>query len=499
MVQKPDAMTIEAGLLRTIIDDPDDDTPRLVYADWLEENNRVEQATFIRAQCRLATLDEDDPARLPLLRDEARYLPQALAALAPKKRLAWLPRTPSEPTPGLGFERGFLARVTTTATSFLDKAEALMQAAPVQHARLTNAKRALAGLARCPALRRLRSLEVDRVGGEGGAVLARSPFLHGLVRLRLRLAQVTAEGATAIAAADALAGLRYLDLGCNSIHDRGAEALAASPHLTTLASLHLDNANIGPLGLKALLASPLLARLRKLDLNSNRIGDAGAELLAGSEHLGQLVFLDLTGNEIGPAGARVVLTSTSLVGLARLSLRCSDLTDVWSITPAAHLHGRLCLSLAWPGSVSADMLAGSPLVALCRGLYLTGSKLGDAGVEALARSPVSGLTELGVGWQHVTAAGVRALAKSPHLTGLRKLALPHNDLSPDAVAVLLDAPFAPRLTHLDLGDMSLAPAALELLSRSSVLENLLRLRVGTNSPFWKEALTDRFGSRVVFE
>src|SRR5262249_16680589 len=156
--------TTEAGFLRTILDNPDDDTPRLAYADWLEEHGDSARAAFIRAQCRLATLDEDDPARLPLLRDQDRYMPQAPAALAPQKRLPWLPRTPSWPTVGLGFERGFLARVTTTATSFLDKAEALMQAAPVQHARLTSAKRTLLGLARCPALRRLRSLELDRVG-----------------------------------------------------------------------------------------------------------------------------------------------------------------------------------------------------------------------------------------------------------------------------------------------------------------------------------------------
>src|SRR4051794_30043939 len=100
-------MTSEAGLLRTIIDDPDDDAPRLVFADWLEDQGELAHAAFIRAQCRLATLDEDDPARLPLLRDEAAYLPQALAQLTPKKRLPWLPRMPSPPTPGLGFERGF--------------------------------------------------------------------------------------------------------------------------------------------------------------------------------------------------------------------------------------------------------------------------------------------------------------------------------------------------------------------------------------------------------
>jgi uncharacterized protein (TIGR02996 family) len=44
----------ERALLRTVIAAPDDDTPRLVYADWLEEHGRPERAELIRVQCWLA-------------------------------------------------------------------------------------------------------------------------------------------------------------------------------------------------------------------------------------------------------------------------------------------------------------------------------------------------------------------------------------------------------------------------------------------------------------
>jgi uncharacterized protein (TIGR02996 family) len=47
-------MTAEAGLLEAILADPWADQPRLIFADWLEENNRPEQSEFIRVQCRLA-------------------------------------------------------------------------------------------------------------------------------------------------------------------------------------------------------------------------------------------------------------------------------------------------------------------------------------------------------------------------------------------------------------------------------------------------------------
>lgn len=48
-------MTADAGFLAEIIAHPEDDTPRLIYADWLEEQGQVERgAEFIRVQVALA-------------------------------------------------------------------------------------------------------------------------------------------------------------------------------------------------------------------------------------------------------------------------------------------------------------------------------------------------------------------------------------------------------------------------------------------------------------
>lgn len=52
-------MTDNDAFLRTIIDNPRDDAPRLVYADWLEEHGdemSVARAEFIRVQCQLARI-----------------------------------------------------------------------------------------------------------------------------------------------------------------------------------------------------------------------------------------------------------------------------------------------------------------------------------------------------------------------------------------------------------------------------------------------------------
>ena len=52
-------MTDEQGLLAAIWAEPHDDTPRLVYADWLQENGRAGRAEFIRVQCERARSKDD--------------------------------------------------------------------------------------------------------------------------------------------------------------------------------------------------------------------------------------------------------------------------------------------------------------------------------------------------------------------------------------------------------------------------------------------------------
>src|SRR5207253_1417696 len=48
-------------LLRAVTDQPDEDVPRLVYADWLEENGDPGRAEFIRLDVRHAQRLRDGP------------------------------------------------------------------------------------------------------------------------------------------------------------------------------------------------------------------------------------------------------------------------------------------------------------------------------------------------------------------------------------------------------------------------------------------------------
>src|SRR5690242_5801815 len=44
------------SLYQAILANPDDDAPRLVYADWLDEHGQPERAEFIRVQCAMARI-----------------------------------------------------------------------------------------------------------------------------------------------------------------------------------------------------------------------------------------------------------------------------------------------------------------------------------------------------------------------------------------------------------------------------------------------------------
>lgn len=73
------------AFLDAIFDTPDDDTPRLVYADWLAEHGQEHYAQFIRLQCAAA--------RHPLWSDEANRLWEEIGRVWPRLDEEWWPAT----------------------------------------------------------------------------------------------------------------------------------------------------------------------------------------------------------------------------------------------------------------------------------------------------------------------------------------------------------------------------------------------------------------------
>jgi uncharacterized protein (TIGR02996 family) len=242
------------ALLAAICANPDEDTPRLVYADWLTEHGDPNRATFIRLQVEAARLP-DGTRRVELERAARALLIGHLDTwLGPLRELAtnWL------------FERGFPERLTVLHEVFLDRADEILAATPV----------------RSVFFRQVRLPHIGR--------LAAMPQLGRIAELNFWHDGLTEKAAEGLFASPHLAGVRSLNLGSNRIRDRGARAVAASPHLGKLRVLDLSDNRIG-LGGALALARARLDALEVLDLRDNAIDGAGAHVLR--ERFGSVVRL----------------------------------------------------------------------------------------------------------------------------------------------------------------------------------------------------------------
>jgi uncharacterized protein (TIGR02996 family) len=198
-------MTDGDALYAAILAAPDDDTPRLVYADWLEENDQPERAEFIRVQIELARMPPGE--RVPWNRRviELRAREKAILVTRGDEWLAPL-REKGEPlqsgdTSG-EFRRGFVEIVWMPATWFCLRAEALFARVPVRELRVTRTTDAEFGqLMMYPLLGRLGGLDLSdrRLGDAAARLVSWCPFTSGLRVLRLRGCGITDEGAYLLA------------------------------------------------------------------------------------------------------------------------------------------------------------------------------------------------------------------------------------------------------------------------------------------------------------
>jgi uncharacterized protein (TIGR02996 family) len=139
-------MSDEDALLAAIIANPDEDTPRLVYADWLDENGQPERAEFIRLQIRFASSPHERESDPDLVRREHLLLKQ-MERCDPAWKL----------TDGRGqYHRGFVFAARLHATSYARNAEKLFTLAPVRQVGIDEAERRFAEVSLVPRPRTVR-------------------------------------------------------------------------------------------------------------------------------------------------------------------------------------------------------------------------------------------------------------------------------------------------------------------------------------------------------
>src|SRR5215471_7295784 len=137
-------MSMPTAFLADIVANPEDDAPRLVYADWLEDNGDLDRATFIRTQCRLASIGKYDLERYDL-----EWAEKGLLAKHGKRWLKPLAKI----TTNVNFRRGLPDHFSLPVAKFVAKGEELFAAAPTLRSyRPLQPKAAWDTLLACPAL-----------------------------------------------------------------------------------------------------------------------------------------------------------------------------------------------------------------------------------------------------------------------------------------------------------------------------------------------------------
>jgi uncharacterized protein (TIGR02996 family) len=246
------------GLLQDIIANPDDDTPRLVYADWLDENGQEARAEFIRLQIHRERLPKKDRRRLaPEPREKklaANHAREWLAPLPEWARLRGDDLIALDDVDINGFRRGFLQGVIApTADIFLKEAPSAFATEPITHLYTGDA----GFLTRMRSSAEFLSLVGLRfshytLGDEGAVILSRLPVMPRLRFLWLYKQEMGDRGLRALARWPGLATVRELQLGFNQFRATGVKALIASPHLESLKELYLGYSGLADKSKQAL-------------------------------------------------------------------------------------------------------------------------------------------------------------------------------------------------------------------------------------------------------
>jgi uncharacterized protein (TIGR02996 family) len=201
----------EDAFLRAVIADPDDDAPRLIYADWLDEHGQGARAEFIRVQIALARMSTRDERRRRFLSRQRRLLRRYGETWAePLRSLFW----------NYQFHRGFVeSAICSNAREFLRRGEELFALAPIRDLFLSRARHCAQELSQCSYFSRLLSLGLcsSWLGDRDVFYLANSPFLRPLSHLNLADNRITGRGAMYLARSPYLGSLDDLDLRFNTI------------------------------------------------------------------------------------------------------------------------------------------------------------------------------------------------------------------------------------------------------------------------------------------
>lgn len=344
----------DEAFLAAVFAAPDDDGPRLVWADRLLERGDP-RGELIRLQC----APQRDAATLAREAELMRLHRAQWEAPLKRARVQ------------VHWSRGFPDTLVGDAADVLSSLAAARDLAPIRALTITSGGAGVLELARSAELRRITELSFpgsDRfpdwtIGDDGARALAESEHATGLRSLSLGPNGLTHVGVAALARARWLLGLKRLSVAGNRVElgplvrraagltalsvagalfldapfptparlsqlsltqcslRRGVGAvIARTPSLGSLSALALTHCLLDADDVEHLANGVHYAQLHALKLGENAVHDEGAAALARSPHREALRELDLSFGAIGPRGIAALAASETLVKLEHLNL-----------------------------------------------------------------------------------------------------------------------------------------------------------------------------------
>jgi uncharacterized protein (TIGR02996 family) len=314
-------MSDAQALFNAIIANPAEDTPRLAYADWLDENGDPDRARFIRLQYEIE--------KLPPIGLKASKAKKEAEELLKKHEKKWVGEIAGIVNFWI-FRRGFVEEIQVTAADFLKHGGKLFDLAPIREIHFDKIGDQMPALVASPHFGRAETLGfnsyiMDQLHYDGRleALLA-SPNLATVRGLNLRMSSLDVKDVERITRCPHLGQLRHLDLSVNQITTAGIALVANSEWLPSLTSLTINsNGQVNADSMRVIVDSPLAERLEHLELNFHfhHFGDEPVRILASASRLKKLHTLALSDNNITDAGAKALAEAKNLQALQRLILR----------------------------------------------------------------------------------------------------------------------------------------------------------------------------------
>lgn len=285
----PAPESTRGAFIRDILEHPDDETPLVIFADWLDDQDNPKdaaQAEIIRLQCQYARLSDDSDS------EERQRI---------RQRLFEIEREHEDFQGTEWMKGGFRREKHMRIDEFIEQAHDIYEHEPISELELYAPKTEnresrrdyYKKLASCPYLACITSLTLSsEITSEELNIMLTSPYLFSVTNLTLAnnynlMSNLNAFSWSSVARY--LPSLRELNVHNTGLTDETLHDLLQSPLAGQLTTLYVSHNRLTDVGAQEIAETTALTNLERLIIASNNnITEVGQVMIQASSRLQQL-------------------------------------------------------------------------------------------------------------------------------------------------------------------------------------------------------------------